>query len=78
MNITLLTFGTRGDVQPFVALGAGLRRAGHEVTLATGTGFEALVTEHGLGHATLDVALLERPCSRPRARLPSLEKTSSP
>lgn len=25
MNITILTFGTRGDVQPFVASGKGLQ-----------------------------------------------------
>lgn len=59
MNITLLTIGTRGDVQPFVALGVGLRRAGHKVTLAIGKGFEIFVTQHGLCHATLDVDLLE-------------------
>ena len=60
MNVTMLTVGTRGDVQPFVALGAGLRRAGHEVTLATGRGFEGFVTENGIRHASLDVDLLER------------------
>jgi sterol 3beta-glucosyltransferase len=59
VNITLLTIGTRGDVQPFVALGVGLRRAGHKVTLATGKGFEVFVTQHELCHATLDVDLLE-------------------
>jgi sterol 3beta-glucosyltransferase len=60
MNITILTIGTRGDVQPFVALGTRLTGAGHEVALATGRGFEAFVTEHGLHHASLDVDLLER------------------
>lgn len=60
MNITILTIGTRGDVQPFVALGAGLKRAGHEVTLATGRNFEGFVSEHRLRHASLDVRLLER------------------
>lgn len=60
MNVTLLTIGTRGDVQPFVALGVGLRRAGHKITLATGTGFEGFVNEHGLRHSTLEVDLLER------------------
>ena len=30
MNITILTIGSRGDVQPFVALGVGLKEAGHE------------------------------------------------
>ena len=42
MKIAILTIGTLGDVRPYVALGAGLRRAGYEVTLATGTGFAAL------------------------------------
>ena len=31
MRITLATVGTRGDIAPFVALGIGLMRAGHEV-----------------------------------------------
>ena len=60
MNITILTIGSRGDVQPFVALGVGLKEAGHEVTLATGQAFEAFVTEHGLRHVALEVDLLER------------------
>ena len=28
MRIKLLTIGTRGDVQPFIALGVGLQRRG--------------------------------------------------
>ena len=35
MNITILTIGTRGDVQPYVALGMGLQESGHAVTIAT-------------------------------------------
>ncbi len=31
MKIFMLTVGTRGDVQPFVALGKGLQAASHEV-----------------------------------------------
>jgi len=31
MNITILTIGSRGDVQPFVALGVGLKEAGHRI-----------------------------------------------
>ena len=48
MNILIFTFGTRGDVQPFVALGAALKRSGHEVTLSTGQGFDAMIEAHGL------------------------------
>ena len=33
MRISLLTAGTRGDVQPFVAIGAALRERGHDVVL---------------------------------------------
>ena len=31
-SITLLTVGTRGDVQPFIALGLGLQRSSYAVT----------------------------------------------
>jgi sterol 3beta-glucosyltransferase len=48
MRITILGLGSRGDVQPYVALGKGLQTAGHEVTLATHTVFEPLVREVGL------------------------------
>jgi UDP:flavonoid glycosyltransferase YjiC (YdhE family) len=34
MKIVLATFGSRGDVQPMLALSLALRRAGHEVLLA--------------------------------------------
>jgi sterol 3beta-glucosyltransferase len=59
MNVAILTLGTRGDVQPFVALGAGLEGAGHEVTLVTGRGFETTVSGRDLRYVALDVDLLE-------------------
>lgn len=34
MRITTLTYGSRGDVQPYIAVGRGLQRAGHQVRLA--------------------------------------------
>jgi UDP:flavonoid glycosyltransferase YjiC (YdhE family) len=34
MKIGIQTWGTEGDVRPFVALAGGLTAAGHEVTLA--------------------------------------------
>ena len=60
MKVAILTTGSRGDVQPYVALGAGLKAAGHEVVLATGKGFAGFVAGHGLRHAALDVDLFER------------------
>ncbi|MBN1428004.1 MAG: glycosyltransferase family 1 protein [Anaerolineae bacterium] len=43
MRITMMAIGSRGDVQPLVALGAGLLQAGHQVRLAAGDEFEGLV-----------------------------------
>lgn len=34
MKIVLVTFGSRGDVQPMLALSLGLKKAGHDVLLA--------------------------------------------
>ena len=48
MRVLILTLGSRGDVQPFVALGAALRTRGHAVTLSTGRGFEAMIEAQGL------------------------------
>jgi len=45
MKITLLTYGSQGDVQPFVELGKGLVQAGHQVTLAAPGKFEFLTSE---------------------------------
>ena len=59
MNVVILTLGTLGDVQPYVALGPGLKAAGHEVTLVTGRGFEAMVSGRGLRYVPLNVDLLE-------------------
>jgi sterol 3beta-glucosyltransferase len=49
MRIAVLADGSRGDVQPLVALAAGLRTAGHDVTLATSPAYAQLV--HGAGVA---------------------------
>ena len=48
MTIIIIAPGSRGDVQPYVALGKGLRGAGHTVKILTFQTFEKLVTEHGL------------------------------
>jgi len=48
MRIVILTLGTRGDVQPYVALGCGLRAAGHSVRIASPAVFEDLVLQQGL------------------------------
>jgi len=53
MPIVLLAAGTRGDVQPYVALGAALRRAGQRVRVATFAAFRPLVEDAGLEHHAL-------------------------
>ncbi len=63
MRICILTVGTRGDVQPYVALGTALRAAGHDVKLATLGRFEALVRAYGLEFALFEespLSFLER------------------
>lgn len=40
--------GSRGDVQPFIALGKELQKYGHRVRIATHDTFEAFVHESGL------------------------------
>lgn len=48
MKISIITFGSRGDVQPHIALGAGLQAAGHQVRLVTHELFEPLVRRLGM------------------------------
>jgi sterol 3beta-glucosyltransferase len=47
MKVAIPTIGSRGDVQPFIALAQGLTRAGHEVTLATHPPMRSLVESYG-------------------------------
>ncbi|MFE9568107.1 glycosyltransferase [Streptomyces sp. NPDC006692] len=48
MRILIATAGSRGDVAPYTGLGGELRRAGHDVALATTDAFAPLVREAGL------------------------------
>jgi sterol 3beta-glucosyltransferase len=54
MRITIPTTGSRGDVQPYVALGKGLQNQGHEVCLATHANFDTFVRGHGLDFYALE------------------------
>jgi UDP:flavonoid glycosyltransferase YjiC (YdhE family) len=53
MHLTIVAIGSRGDIQPYIALGQGLQQAGHDVRLNTHLDFEALVREHDLEFAPL-------------------------
>lgn len=48
MQIAIIALGSRGDVQPYIALGKGLKNAGHAVRLVTQENFETLTILHGL------------------------------
>lgn len=48
MKITILTYGSRGDVQPFLPLSLGLMDRGHSVTLAAPSRFKELVEGYGI------------------------------
>ena len=48
MRITLITSGSRGDVEPYVALAEGLRDSGHIVTIATEARYETFILERRL------------------------------
>ena len=48
MRITIFALGTRGDVQPYIALGLGLQAAGHQVKLASSLIFEDFVSSREL------------------------------
>jgi sterol 3beta-glucosyltransferase len=53
MRVTIVTVGSRGDAQPYVALGRGLAGAGHHVTLATHENFRELVVGNGLSYSPI-------------------------
>ena len=53
MHLTILTIGSRGDVQPFIALGLGFKQTGYQVRLVTTSNFQNLVTDYGLDFSPL-------------------------
>lgn len=56
MRITVLVIGSRGDVQPLLALAAGLQRTGrHKVRVAAPDNFVLLAREHNLDYFPLGV-----------------------
>ncbi|MDB5015852.1 MAG: UDP:flavonoid glycosyltransferase YjiC, YdhE family [Mucilaginibacter sp.] len=48
MKIGIFTYGTRGDVQPYIALALGLKKNGHEVILAAPENFKEFVEGFGV------------------------------
>jgi sterol 3beta-glucosyltransferase len=48
VEVSIVASGTRGDVQPYIALGQGLSSAGYDVRLLASENFEPLAVEAGL------------------------------
>lgn len=53
MKITLMAFGSRGDIQPFLALAVALRERGHNVMLAAPDDFEEHFKAHGITYTVI-------------------------
>ena len=51
-HFVCLTIGSRGDVQPYIALGRGLQKEGHRVTIVTHEEYKEWVTDFGVEHRT--------------------------
>ena len=55
MHIGLVTKGSRGDIQPFIALALGLKRCGHRVTIVTFKNFRKQVSDYQIDFIPLDL-----------------------
>jgi sterol 3beta-glucosyltransferase len=53
MKITILAYGSRGDIQPFLALAVGLQKAGHVPCLAAPHRFAEFVEQYNICFAPL-------------------------
>lgn len=59
MKTLVLTYGSRGDLEPFLALAVGLKNAGHAVTLCSAGRYESWAAQHGIAFAPASDALLD-------------------
>lgn len=53
LHFTCITIGTRGDVQPYIALCKGLMKDGHRCRIATHDEFKDWIEEHGIEFRTV-------------------------
>lgn len=52
LHFVCLTIGSRGDVQPYIALGLGLIKEGHRVTIVTHGEYKEWIVGFGINHRT--------------------------
>ncbi|KAJ8762107.1 hypothetical protein K2173_007195 [Erythroxylum novogranatense] len=73
LNIAILVVGTRGDVQPFLAMAKRLQEFGHRVRLATHANFDGFVRSAGVEFYPLggDPRVLAEYMARNKGLIPS-------
>jgi len=59
VRIAIIAIGSRGDVEPYLALGKGLKKAGHDIRLISHSNFAELINPHGLEFWPVDVDVQE-------------------
>jgi sterol 3beta-glucosyltransferase len=59
MRVVVVAPGSRGDVQPYVALGKGLQAAGMPVRVVTTHDHEELVVSHGIEYWPVEIGMEE-------------------
>ena len=59
MKVAMVIYGTRGDVQPMVALALAMRKAGHEIILCAPPENEGLATAYGCPFAAIGSSIKE-------------------
>jgi sterol 3beta-glucosyltransferase len=59
VKVGIFTFGSRGDVQPYLAIAIGLQRAGHDVFFCAPYDFAELVTSYGVPFRPLSMSISE-------------------
>ncbi|MEW5819249.1 MAG: glycosyltransferase [Cyanobacteriota bacterium] len=58
-RINFLSFGTTGDVLPFISLATKLKEFGYEVCITAGTNYEKLIKENNIEYAPISVDINE-------------------
>ncbi|TSI14994.1 glycosyltransferase [Brevibacterium aurantiacum] len=59
MKALILTFGTKGDIEPYIALGRALKDAGHDATIGTAWSYEDDVRALGVDFIPSNSLMLE-------------------
>jgi sterol 3beta-glucosyltransferase len=76
MRVAILTFGTRGDAQPYAVLGDHLRRRGHDVRLTVASNLVGMIEQAGLPATAIPIDSQEFMSSREGREILSAGRTT--